>query len=146
MPGPVGPGGKIVHGSCVAVDGRGLLITGASGAGKSSLALELMAHGAVLVGDDRLCLHRIGDALHATPPPALRGLIEARFVGLLRAPWAPAPVVAVLDLDRAETDRLPEARLIRLLGCDLPLLLRPPNHAAFAAAVLQFLKAGVAGP
>jgi HPr kinase/phosphorylase len=120
------------------------LITGASGSGKSSLALELMAFGAVLVADDRVCLQRVGEAVLASPPPATRGLIEARFVGLLRAPWAPAPVLAVLDLDRVEAARLPEPRLIRLLGCDLPLLLRP-GHAPFAAAMLQFLKAGSGG-
>ena len=43
----------ILHGSCVAVEGRGVLIVGPSGAGKSSLALALMALGAELVADDR---------------------------------------------------------------------------------------------
>lgn len=43
----------ILHASCVALDGRGLLILGPSGSGKSALALELMALGADLVADDR---------------------------------------------------------------------------------------------
>jgi len=43
-----------IHASCVAVDGKGLLITGASGSGKSALALQLMAFGAHLIADDRV--------------------------------------------------------------------------------------------
>jgi HPr kinase/phosphorylase len=140
------PDGEVLHASCVAVAGRGLLISGASGSGKSTLALDLMAFGAMLVADDRVCLQRAGTALLASAPPAIAGLIEARGIGLLRAraATAPVPVAALLDLDRVETDRLPEPRLIRLLGCDLPLLHRP-SHAHFAAAVLQFLKAGRCG-
>ena len=43
----IGPG--IVHASAVAVDTSGLLILGASGAGKSSLALEMRQAGGDLV-------------------------------------------------------------------------------------------------
>ena len=46
-------GTLIMHASCVAVQGKGVLILGPSGAGKSSLALQLMALGADLVADDR---------------------------------------------------------------------------------------------
>ena len=44
------PDGEILHASCVAVAGRGLLIAGASGSGKSALALDLMAFGATARG------------------------------------------------------------------------------------------------
>lgn len=43
-----------IHGTAVAIDGRGLLLIGPSGAGKSDLALRLMEDGAALVGDDAL--------------------------------------------------------------------------------------------
>lgn len=153
MPGPrdaadaACPGGEIVHASCVAWDGRGLLIRGASGCGKSALALQMMALGAELVADDRTCLRADGGQVLAACPPAIRGLIEARGIGLLRADPAPAPVplAAVLDLDRTEPDRLPPPRQATLLGCDLPLF-GDPGHAHLAAAMLQFLKAGRHGP
>lgn len=45
-------GGMLLHGSCVAKDGKGLLITGASGAGKSTLAREFLRSGWQLVTDD----------------------------------------------------------------------------------------------
>ena len=54
-------GETIVHASCVARDGRAVLIRGASGSGKSGLALQLMALGAGLVADDRTRLWREGD-------------------------------------------------------------------------------------
>ena len=42
----------LMHATCVAIDGVGVLIRGASGAGKSDLALRLIDGGAALVGDD----------------------------------------------------------------------------------------------
>ena len=42
--------------TCVAIKGRGVLIEGAPGSGKSSLALALIDRGAVLVGDDGVTL------------------------------------------------------------------------------------------
>ena len=45
-------GGMLLHGSCVAKDGKGLLLTGASGAGKSTLAREFLRNGWQLVTDD----------------------------------------------------------------------------------------------
>lgn len=130
---------KAVHAACVAWRGRGLLILGASGAGKSRLTLELIALGCALVADDRVRLRRAGAALVAEPEPALAGLIEARGIGLLRLPHrARAAVALALDLDRCETSRLPPARLLRLHGADLPLIFRPePLSPASVLATLR---------
>ena len=123
-----------IHATCVAVDGRGLLILGASGAGKSRLALEMIALGATLVADDRTALARRDGGLLASAPPALAGLIEARGVGLLRLPHASdVPVAAALDLDAAGTERLPPRRSIRLIGAPVALMVRP---AALSAGLM----------
>ena len=53
----------ILHATAVAVAGRGLLIRGASGSGKSGLALEMMARGAQLVSDDRVIVSDRDDGL-----------------------------------------------------------------------------------
>jgi HPr kinase/phosphorylase len=130
----------ILHASCVAVDGRGLLILGAAGSGKSSLALTLMAWGARLVADDRsrLTLHEGG--LWASAPETIRGQIEARGIGILTVPaLARARLAAAVDLDRDETERLPPERNIALLGHELPLILNGPG-LSFAAGVLHYLK------
>jgi HPr kinase/phosphorylase len=133
----------ILHASCVAVDGRGLLILGPSGSGKSSLALRLISLGAQLVSDDRTRVDRVGDALTATcPNPELRGLIEARGTGILRAPWVEsAELRLVIDLARTETERLPPFRTVTILGSEVPLVLHAQN-AHFPDAQMLYLRQG----
>ncbi len=131
-----------LHAGCVSWGGRGLLITGAAGCGKSALALELMAFGCGLVADDRTDLRVANGSLMAAAPGALRGRIEARFVGILDAdPAPPCAVALALDLDHIEESRLPPQRSVTYLSHSVPLIWRP-NGGHVAAAVLQYLKAG----
>lgn len=133
---------SIVHASCVSHQGRGLLILGAAGSGKSSLALEMMAHGAMLVADDRTLLRLQGDGLVADCPEAIRGRIEARGVGILNARAAgQVPLALAVDLDRPEPERLPPYRSIDLLGRALPLVLGQ-GRVHLAVILLQYLVAG----
>lgn len=119
-----------------------MLITGAAGAGKSGLALALMGLGCDLVADDRVCLTAHDGQLIATAPEALRGMIEARGLGLLRADAVPeAALVLAVDLDQMSTERLPARRDLTLLGCTLPLIYRA-DTPQFAAAIRQLLQAG----
>lgn len=132
----------VLHASCVAHAGRGVLILGAAGRGKSALALQLMAFGCDLVSDDRTAVAAEGKRLVAAAPARIRGLIEARGVGILAADaLAAARLALVVDLDRDEEERLPPPRRHRILGVDLPLLHRVES-AHFPAAILQYLKAG----
>lgn len=131
-----------LHATCVALNGRGMLILGASGSGKSGLALTLMAMGASLVADDQVILCLQGGALIATAPSQIAGLIEARSLGLLNAsPCGPVKVVCAVDLDQVEPDRLPYPHEITYLGRSLPLLFRV-DAPHFPAALVQYLKAG----
>ena len=140
--GPAKPDQTNLHASCVALQDKGLLILGPSGSGKSALALQLMALGAVLVADDYTDLARGEGGVIARCPAALRGLIEARGIGILRADTvAQAPVALVVDLGRVETERLPPKRQFALLGLVFDLVLgQDGDH--FPAAVLQALRAG----
>jgi len=126
----------------VAAEGRAALITGPSGAGKSSFALQLIALGAALVSDDGVVLRRRDTTLFASAPAAIRGLIEARGVGLLRTQAVDAAQVAVvIDLAVVETERLPPPRTKGLLGLQVPLL-HKVESAHFPAAVILYLRAG----
>lgn len=136
----------IVHASCVAVAGRGCLIVGASGSGKSALALSLMGYGASLVADDRVVLAPSAMGIRASAPPTIRGLIEARGIGILTCePADPVVIGVVVDMDRVETARLPELRTIDLLGVAVTLLHRV-DGPQFAPALMQFLKSGRKNP
>jgi len=132
----------ILHATTVALNGRGVLITGASGTGKSALGLSLMAMGCSLVADDRSLINREGAQVIARCPPPLQGMIEARGVGILVAePLAQVALALVVDLDQTDTERLPPQRHVTLLEQRLPLL-HKVETGHFAAAVLQYLKAG----
>ena len=77
-----------VHASAVVVNGRGILILGKSGSGKSELALDLIDQcilrgvPAMLVGDDQLFVEVAGDAVIARVPDTIAGLIEVRGSGI----------------------------------------------------------------
>jgi HPr kinase/phosphorylase len=132
----------ILHATCVVVEGRAVLIRGASGSGKSALALQLIALGAGLVADDRTVLWRDGDRLISDAPDPIRGQIEARGIGILNAPAkGPAQVVVLVDLDKNPDARLPDPetedilglRIARIAGTDAP-------H--FPAAIHLYLRSG----
>jgi HPr kinase/phosphorylase len=131
-----------LHATTVALDGKGVILTGASGSGKSAFALQLMALGCQLVADDRTLLSVEDGRLTARCPEALQGLIEARYVGILRAnPIAHAHIVLAVDLNHSETERLPEHRSVTILGQFVPLV---HNCAAshFPAAIVQYIRGG----
>lgn len=101
-----------------------------------------MGLGCRLVSDDRTLLQRDGDQVIATCPAPIRGMIEARGIGLLQADTvAQATVVLVADLDQPIQKRLPHRRTVTLLGCEIPLIgqVRGPH---VGPAILQILKAG----
>ncbi len=75
----------LMHGSCVSRDGAGVLLLGPPGAGKSDLAMRLLARGFQLVADDQVAIQ---DGI-ARPAPALAGLLEVRGLGILRLAHAP---------------------------------------------------------
>lgn len=136
------PASQIVHATCVDVQGRGLLILGASGSGKSGLALALMALGARLVADDRTILTAQGDRLIASCAPTLRGMIEARGVGILYADaQESSPLVLAVDMDQTEVLRLPPLRSVTFLERTITLVHSVPSPH-FPGALVQYLKAG----
>lgn len=134
---------ELLHASCVAWEGRGVLILGPSGSGKSALALSLLALGAGLVADDRTRVWRTGGRLRAAAPEAIRGMIEARGFGLLSAPAVEAEaLVLAVDLSRRESERLPPGRELPLLGLSLPLRFGI-DAAHLGPAILLWLRKAV---
>ncbi|GMN13231.1 hypothetical protein MTsPCn7_10070 [Altererythrobacter sp. MTPC7] len=108
--------------SAVAIGQRAVVITGKPGSGKSSLAFALIDRGATLIGDDGVALRLEADALLASPPPNIEGLLELRGVGLLTFPVTQAPVSLLVELG-TEGERHPETLPRReMLGVAIPVM------------------------
>lgn len=72
------------HGVFLDVFEVGVLLVGASGLGKSELALELISRGHSLVADDAVEFHRTSpEVLEGRCPPMLRDFLEVRGLGVL---------------------------------------------------------------
>lgn len=117
-----------IHATAILVGDRGLLITGASGAGKTTLALALVdrlrARGSFsrLVGDDQLLAAGHGGRLVCRAPSTIAGLVEVPAIGPRPAPFEPA---AVIDLvvrlaPAAEIARFQDDAEERIAGCRVP--------------------------
>ncbi|MEM7506842.1 MAG: serine kinase [Pseudomonadota bacterium] len=131
-----------LHASAVAYRGRGLLICGSSGSGKTSLAVEMLALGADLIADDQVLVraHRGDPSL--SPPVGIQGLMELRGIGLIRLPsLSDIPLSLMVDLDQAPRERLPEPAFRDLLGHPVHLIMGK-GHPGLAPALLAVMAAG----
>ena len=120
--------GDHVHGTAVLVAEGAVLIRGASGAGKSQLALALLAEArrrglfARLIGDDRVAVSAAGARALVRGHPSIGGWIEERGSGILpEIPEAAGLVRCVVDLVD-DPPRLPEgeASPVLLKGVCVP--------------------------
>ena len=127
----------LVHASCVALEGRGVLLRGAPGAGKSDLALRLIESGARLVADDQVALTSAGEALLAAPPSRIAGLLEVRGIGIVSMEHvSKCPLALVVDLVRPDAiERMPEAATVELCGHRLAHVALAPFEASAPAKV-----------
>ena len=127
---------QVHQATCVAINGRAVLIEGPPGSGKSSLALSLIDRGAVLVGDDGVALEPRGGQLYASPPPNIAGLIEVRNLGLLEFPTVgDVPVALVVRLDASAERFIEAAERVELGGVELPLVRLWPDGGVLALKV-----------
>jgi serine kinase of HPr protein (carbohydrate metabolism regulator) len=127
-----------VHGTCVALGGRGALLRGAPGSGKSDLALRFLClprrgplgrEAPALVADDQVVLTRKGRRVVASAPAGIRGKLEVRGVGIVGVKTlGRCELVLVADLVAADqVERLPATDLTaRLVGVELPLMRLAP--------------------
>lgn len=125
-----------LHATCVAIHGRGVVLTGGSGAGKSALGLQLIDGGAMLVSDDVTVLCREGPRLIARAPDRGAGLIEAHGNGIMRLAFIDqAPVAFFVEVGAFAGERLPEPAYRTELDVSVPVLRADPGNPASAALI-----------
>jgi HPr kinase/phosphorylase len=111
----------------------GVLILGVPGAGKSDLVLRLIDQPgfgtgdallrARLVSDDQTIIERRGDALYASSPKPIAGLLEIRGQGIVAVDHVPEVRLALVVrlMPAMEIERLPEnTQINRIAGVALP--------------------------
>jgi HPr kinase/phosphorylase len=123
-----------LHGTCVSVNGEGILILGGPGAGKSDLALRLIdepgfgisggLQHSELVSDDQVIVARHEGKLVASAPSNISGKLEIRGLGIVAlATQSSVPLSLVVKLQAQSTiERLPDRSTFDILGLALPLV------------------------
>jgi serine kinase of HPr protein (carbohydrate metabolism regulator) len=137
--------GELVHATAVLVGDRGILITGRSGSGKSSIARELMNRGwardtfSALVSDDQCHLQAASGRVICTVPRALRGGLEVRGSGLHAVDHEAAAIIhLVVDLVEPEhAIRFTDGGNIQLQGVALPRLILPEREIEAACRAVE---------
>lgn len=126
-----------INGTCVAIDGEGILFRGASGAGKSDLALRLIDAGARLVADDWAEASVRGGRVRLAAPDTIAGLIEVRGVGVIETTaLADAPLALVVDLvGSSAVERMPASATADIAGVAVPSIRVAPFEASAVAKV-----------
>ena len=105
----------LLHASCVAIGGRGVLIEGPSGSGKSDLALRLIDRGAVLIADDQTEVRREHARLYAQVPVTIAGMLEVRGMGIVHLPYLDsAPLALAVRIGAPE--RMPDEDEHRMIN------------------------------
>ena len=139
------------HGVLVEVYGQGVLILGASGAGKSETAVELIKRGHRLVADDAVEIRRVSDkTLVGSAPDNIRHFIELRGIGIINArrifgmgavkltekinlvlqlePWDSEKVYDRLGLDE---------QTVEILGIKIPASVVPVNPGRNLSIIVE---------
>ncbi len=122
-----------LHATTVQIRGRGVMLMGKSGAGKTETALTLIERAvtrgeeALLVSDDRTLLHVDGSKLIASVPDSLAGGVEIRGAGLFTVAYVkqtPIDLVVIL-VSREKAERYPSGENWQFEGIEIPRLLLP---------------------
>ncbi len=139
-----------LYGVMMNIYGRGIMITGKSGIGKSELALDLINRGHMLVADDRVDVRRVHKSIICEAPAILKRMLEIRGVGIVdvtRMFGANAYlnrcqldfVIKLVKYDEnMENDRLnPINENYDVLGLEVPMLIVPITEGKSLSVIIE---------
>lgn len=140
-----------VHGVLMNVFGKGVLIIGDSGMGKSEVALDLILRGHSLIADDRVDVTRIKHTIVGAAPELLRGMLEIRGIGIIdvmhmfgvRSYLEKEEINFVVELRKWDDNEqylragIEEQTYFNILGLDIPLLVFPVKEGRNLAVLVE---------
>jgi HPr kinase/phosphorylase len=140
-----------ISGVLMAVYGRGILITGESGLGKSEAALELIRDGQVLIADDRVDVQKVHNTIFGHAPELLKGMMEIRGIGIIDVERMYGAnylserhqidmVITLVHYDKdAEYDRTGDSteHFTRILDVLIPTLVLPVSPGRSMGAIIE---------
>ncbi len=140
-----------VHATLMNVYGKGVLIMGDSGMGKSELALELIKRGHVLVADDRVITSRIHNQIKGKSPQILEGVLEVRGIGIINVMqmFGASAILDEIEIDvviylehwdkTKDYDRIGDVDLqfTNILGIEIPQLIFPVKVGRNMAVLVE---------
>lgn len=138
------------HGVLMDVFGVGIMLTGASGVGKSETAMELIKRGHRLVVDDSVIIKRMENKLVGSSPDQIRYFMELRGIGIINVKnmygsgsvLGEKEVELVMELEHwrrdKEYDRIGgEANTEEILGVNVPKLTIPVSPGRNLAILIE---------
>lgn len=140
-----------VHGVLMSIYGKGVLIRGTSGMGKSEIALELIRRGHMLVADDRVDCYRVHNHINGRSPQLLQGMLEIRGIGIINVSrmFGASYVLPNVDIDFevylekwndcADYDRvgIEEKKYEDILDIQIPKLVIPVREGRSMAVIIE---------
>ncbi len=110
-----------IHGSAIAYEGKGVLILGQPGSGKSALCMRLIEQGCDLIGDDLVDLYIKDNCIYVAENSKSLGAIEFRYIGLFHTKTQQeANLAFVVNLSKPSNKRLPNAEYFEHGGLKVP--------------------------
>ena len=134
---------KIMHATSVDIDGKGVVILGKSGTGKSNLAVKLISMGAKLISDDQTKFKLKENTIIISKPETTPNLIEVRGIGLIKVPFVvSAKLFCFVKITNLELKRLPDAKKKSCFGKKIKMMEFNPFYNNESALFLS-LRYGV---
>lgn len=142
---------QCLHGGLLSIYGKGVLIRGESGMGKSEIALELIKRGHLLVADDRVDCYRIHNKIVGKAPELLTGMLEIRGIGIINVArmFGVSSVLPKTQVDfqvnleswkpDQDYDRvgIEEKKHENILGVDIPKIVVPVREGRSMAVIIE---------
>jgi serine kinase of HPr protein (carbohydrate metabolism regulator) len=136
---------ELIHATAVVVGDRGIIIMGASGSGKSSVANALLQRAsaerryAALVSDDQCLTQAVCGRLICSAPNTLRGGMEVRGSGLHEFAYEPYAVIHLIVrlVESEHVVRLQENTHIQLQGVAIAHLDLPAGEVESACRSIE---------